>query len=155
MTQALLNETKIITKLKEIEADLNDLEKLKEFSQKEFSNNRITLSAAENFLRRALEAVFDIGNHILSRYSMRPSEQPKSYVDIAIILGKKKIVSEKFAQEKLTKMAKFRNKLIHMYDVIESEQIHQIIQDDLDDFEIFARCIKKILENPKKYGLNM
>ncbi|ACI19170.1 HepT-like ribonuclease domain-containing protein [Dictyoglomus thermophilum] len=47
-------------------------------------------------LRRPLEAVFDIGNHILSRV-------PEA-------------VPETFARENLIKMAEYRNRLIHFYE---------------------------------------
>lgn len=39
---------------------------------------------AEHYLKRALEAVFDIGTHIISRI---PGERASSYKDIVLILG--------------------------------------------------------------------
>jgi len=49
-----------------IDSYCNELENIKDLSYEEFANSRNS-AAAESYLRRSLEAVFDIGRHILAK----------------------------------------------------------------------------------------
>ena len=81
-----------MSRIREIEKDIEKLSRFKDLSLQDFKTDD-NFAIAEHYLRRALEAVFDIGNHILSRV-------PEA-------------VPETFAKEKLIKMAGYRNRLIH------------------------------------------
>ena len=54
----------------------------------------------------------DIGSHILSR---TPGARPTSYKDIPRLLEKNKIIPADFATHSLTKMAGYRNRMVHFY----------------------------------------
>lgn len=43
-------------------------------------------------------------------------------------------------------MAKFRNRVVHLYFKVDDEMIYKILQDNLEDFEVFIKDIIKILE---------
>lgn len=99
---------------------------------------------AEHYLRYALEATFDICAHILSRI---PGAGVGEYKQMAIEMGKKEIIPMDFAKGKLYKMAGYRNRLLsHFYFEVTSEEMYKIIQNDLGDFQIFLKAIKKLLE---------
>jgi len=51
-----------------------------------------------------------------------------------------------FAEEKLYKMAGYRNRLTHFYFEITPAELHEIIQNNLGDFRVFLKHIKIILE---------
>ena len=38
-------------------------------------------------------------------------------------------------------MAKFRNRLVHLYWELETETVYQIIQENVDDFKLFQEMI--------------
>jgi len=103
-------------------------------------------------LHRALEGVFNISTHILSRI---PGGQATQYKEIALKMGEHGIVEKEFAQTKLVEMAKYRNRLVHFYAEIKPEELHQIIQNDLSDFDVFLAAIKSLLANPNKFGLTI
>ena len=154
MKSVPLNRKVLVNRLAEIERDLAELEKFKQNSLKEFTGGH-HFAVAEHHLRRALEAIFDAGNHILSRLPLAPSQRPETYKAIAHAMGRHKVVSEEFSQGPLSEMAGYRNRLIHFYDEITPAELFGIIQNDLKDLEIFAKALKEVIAHPKRIGLKI
>ena len=155
MTTVPLSKTKIETKLALIRESLTELEKLRSLSQSEFLEVNINFITAEHFLRRALEAIFDIAGHIVSRFPYSPGKRPITYKEIAVVLGEKGVVDNKFATESLLKMAGYRNRLVHHYSEVTKEELHNIIQNNVGDIDTFAKSIVNIIENPQNVGLEI
>lgn len=149
-----LNRKVLVNRLAEIERDLAELIKFQPLTLKEFTSGH-HFAIAEHHLRRALEAIFDAGNHILSRYPLAPSQRPETYKAIALALGRYKVVSEEFAQGPLSEMAGYRNRLIHFYDEISPSELHGIIRDDLKDIEVVAKALRDVITHPKRLGLEI
>ncbi|MDN5302006.1 MAG: hypothetical protein PWQ60_1520 [Thermoanaerobacteraceae bacterium] len=63
----MINKSAILERLDLIQAYLKELENLKIVPEKEFLENGLYSAAAESYLRRSLEAIFDIGRHILAK----------------------------------------------------------------------------------------
>ena len=66
MKKIPFNKEVIISRLDEIRKDIKELEVFKDMNISNFKKGK-NFPVAEHYLRRALEAIFDIGNHILSR----------------------------------------------------------------------------------------
>jgi len=109
---------------------------------KEFHSNSDNFRIAFYDLHRTLEAVMDIGTHILSRI---PGARPASYKDIPRLLEKNKIIPAEFAMNSLSKMAGYRNRMVHFYGEITEKEIYDIIQEELQDFYTFLSHINKIV----------
>ncbi len=154
MRSVPLNRKVLVNRLAEIERDLAELSKFKRVSLREFRTGH-HFAVAEHHLRRALEAIFDAGNHILSRLPLAPNQRPETYKAIALALGRNKVVPERFAQGPLSEMAGYRNRLIHFYEEITPAELYGIIQNDLKDVETFARALKKIIAHPGRVGLTI
>lgn len=135
-----------------IEDSLKSLERFKGISFEAFHSNSDNFRIAFYDLHRALEAVFDIGAHILSRI---PGARPSSYKDIPRLLAKNKIIPSEFAFNKLVKMAGYRNRMVHFYGEISERELYNIIQNDLPDFVFFCCQIQKLLKNPENYNLTI
>jgi len=75
MRRVPLNKEVILDRIRIIEKSLYKLSAFKEISLEDFRSEE-NFAIAEHYLRRALEAVFDIGNHIVSRI---PGERSSSY----------------------------------------------------------------------------
>ncbi|NPV70545.1 MAG: DUF86 domain-containing protein [Firmicutes bacterium] len=112
---------------------LTELEALSLLPREEFLNAR-TAASAESFLRRALEAVFDIGRHILAKNG--GTDMAMEYKGIALGLGRMGIVTADL-QLQLVKMAGYRNRLVHLYHQVSNDELHEIIRTDLDDIRRF------------------
>ena len=92
---------------------------------------------AEHYLRLALEAMFDTGNHIIAAEGFR---KPLQLREIPLILAENSVVDRKLA-EKSARSAGLRNRLVHCYIDIDHEIIFDILQKDLKDLEQFAQAV--------------
>ena len=54
--------------------------------------------------------------------------------------------------DRLVKMAKFRNRLVHLYWEIDKKKVYEIIRDNLEDFKLFEKSIVKFLKANKAIG---
>jgi uncharacterized protein YutE (UPF0331/DUF86 family) len=151
MKKLPLNRDLIEERLRFIESSCESLERFSDISFEDFMSNHDNYRIAYYDLYTALEATLDLGAHLLSRL---PGNKAQSYKDIALFLAEKKILPRKFVEEKLVKMAGYRNRIIHFYHRISSEEIHSLAKNHLDDFTEFSTYIKKILADPKKYGFS-
>jgi uncharacterized protein YutE (UPF0331/DUF86 family) len=107
------------------------------------ADERRNAAAAETFLRRSLEAVFDIGRHILAKTGR--GELAQEYKSIARGLGALGAVSGSLAA-KLVEMAGYRNRLVHLYWEVTADELYRILQDELDSFVSFVKEVMAYLD---------
>jgi uncharacterized protein YutE (UPF0331/DUF86 family) len=114
--------------------------------QEQFINDDIGAASAERFLHLSIESCLNIGNRLISilQFEM-PVETPETYADIFAILFKINIL-KKALSEKMILMAKFRNRLVHLYWDIDRRELYRIIQEDIDDFSEFQNAIVEFLK---------
>lgn len=148
ITLALDRDT-ILRRLNGIQEELRELQSIRQQTFAEFSKG-VGYKLAQFHLHRALEGVFHIGSHILSRI---PGGQVTEYKAIARKLGEYGIVPTEFANTRLVEMAGYRNRLVHFYADITPEEIYTLLHDHLGDFETLLMNVKLVLGNPQKFGL--
>lgn len=149
MKNVPLEKETVVLRLNGIEEELSELQKIAKVPFKEFSGDPYKLS--QYHLHRALEGVFHIASHILSRFP--GGNKGGTYKEMAKLLGENGIVKKEFANQQLKQMAGYRNRLVHFYSEISLKEIYDLINNDLGDIEVFLRSIKSVLADPKKYGL--
>ena len=120
---------------------------LPQSSYDDFSADARNGAAAESYLRRALEALFDLGRHILAKaFAVAPAE----YKQIAAELAKNGVLSKEEGRV-LTEMAGYRNRMVHFYHEIGEQELYNICRDRLIDIQglidILARWLR---EHPEK-----
>jgi uncharacterized protein YutE (UPF0331/DUF86 family) len=150
MTNLRIERDIILKRVEGIEGEVKELEILSKKSFEEFKNSD-AWKLSQFHLHRALEGVFNIGNHILSRI---PGATATQYKEIATKLLENKIISAEFS-ERLVEMAKYRNRIVHFYAQITPEELYKLINEDLKDFEIFLSFVKKLLLNPQEFNLEV
>ncbi|MEW6410498.1 MAG: DUF86 domain-containing protein [Nitrospirota bacterium] len=132
-------------RLEKVESELSLLKEFKELSEEEFLSDVKNVRTAERCFQIAIDCCHDIANHIIAEYNMT---RPDRYQSVFEILGKEGVFSEDFT-EKLKKMARFRNLLVHLYLKVLPEEVYHNIQNNLLDFETFSKGILKFIEeNP-------
>ena len=130
-----LNTGRILELIRYIESCAEELRPFSKMTEKEFLSDRKNPPFVESYLRKALEAVFDIGRHILAKsYGFKEVE----YKTIAKELGTRKVISEGLS-DVLIKMAGYRNRMVHFYREITPGELHQIILNNMDDFIRYNR----------------
>jgi uncharacterized protein YutE (UPF0331/DUF86 family) len=100
-------------------------------------------AAVESYLRRSLEAIFDIGRHILAKVAGKGIVE---YKEIARELGIKGVITQDLAS-RLIIMAGYRNRLVHFYHMVTDRELYDIVKGNLGDAEDYIREIKDFLEN--------
>ena len=96
-----------------------------------FFDDSRNASAAESCLRRSLEALLDLGRHILAKaYGAGVSE----YKEIADELRRCEVLSAADA-ELLRTLAGYRNRLVHFYHEVAAEELFTLCSEKLGDLE--------------------
>jgi len=93
-------------------------------------------SAKYNFIL-AIEAAVDMGSHLISKNRWRT---PEDYADTFRVLGEKGVFEVPFVQE-LVKMARFRNRLVHLYWEVDDREVYRILTTRLGELERFLKGI--------------
>jgi uncharacterized protein YutE (UPF0331/DUF86 family) len=102
-------------------------------------------AVAESYLGRSLEAMFDIGRHIIAKTAGKGMVE---YKEIGRALGQEGIVTGD-QSEKLILMAGYRNRLVHFYHEISDGELYTILNNNLSDVETFVKEIKRFIESYK------
>lgn len=142
----MLNLELIEEQLDQIRVSVNRLEKMKLMALDEFLSDPDNFAVSEHHLRRSLEALFDIGRHIIAKKSLG---KPENYKQVIDILGQQRVLTPVFSQ-KIKGMAGYRNRLVHGYAKVSAEEIYNIIKTRLDDFAQFSVYIVKFIEANQK-----
>ncbi len=110
-----------------------------------FINNPIYQGSSERFLHLAIESCLNVGNRLISLYQFdRPISVPETYADIFREIQKLGVVDHEF-EASLIKMARFRNRLVHLYWEIDPEAIYGFIHKNLEDFKRFEQMVVAFL----------
>ncbi|MCF8012339.1 MAG: DUF86 domain-containing protein [Clostridiales bacterium] len=118
------------------------LKELGHLSYQELSNDPHKIASAKYHFIIAIEAAIDICNHIIAKNSLRV---PEDYVDSFKIMVENGLIAEDFSSQ-LSHMARFRNRLVHRYWDIDTEQLHNILANNLDDLDRFLYEIRTNLK---------
>lgn len=115
--------------------------------QAAFFADRRNIWAAESCLRRSLEALLDIGRHILAKgFGVGVSE----YKEIATRLNKHGVLSAEDANLLYT-MAGYRNRMIHFYHEVSPQELYKLCTHQLGDIEKIQQAYRQwVLANPEK-----
>jgi len=106
-----------------------------------FFSDRRNLWAAESCLRRGLEALLDLGRHILAKgFGIGVSE----YKEIALRLAEHGVLAAQDA-DLLRVLAGYRNRLVHFYHEIGPDELYEICAFRLTDLGHLATAYREWL----------
>lgn len=143
MTPGDLNSKVIAERVFWISQMIDSLRDLHIEDKATFLKDRHKIAAAESYLRRALEALFDIGRHILAKGFAYPATE---YKEIAKGLYDKKVFGEDDT-ELMRKMAGYRNRMVYFYHEITPEELHEICLNHLDEIKLLAEKLVRWTKN--------
>lgn len=104
-------------------------------------------AVAESYLRRSLEAIFDIGRHLIAKTAGKGIVE---YKEIANTLGQRGFVTKAQA-ERLRLMAGYRNRLVHFYHEVTDKELYSILKNNLSDMENFVKEMKMFIEKYREH----
>ncbi|OGL48518.1 MAG: hypothetical protein A2161_17415 [Candidatus Schekmanbacteria bacterium RBG_13_48_7] len=132
-----INESIVTNRISIISEMLTTLRELPIDDKTRFFDNKHNTAAAESYIRRSLEALFDLGRHILTKKFGVPAAE---YKEISRGLFQKNIISEN-ESELMRKMAGYRNRMVHFYHEISSEEIYDICLNHLNEVELILNIL--------------
>jgi uncharacterized protein YutE (UPF0331/DUF86 family) len=115
---------------------LADLETLRAQGAETFVGDRRNPAAAESFLRRTIEALFDAARHLLAKGH---GQAGLEYREVARLAHERRLVADAALAVRLIQVAGFRNRLTHYYDEVTPDELFRVLESDLGDLEAFAR----------------
>jgi len=133
-------------KLEIIDDEINFLKEIQKLSINEFQNDLRNLKSTCRSLQNAIQALIDLGNHIISSLNLG---KPEIYEDIPSLLFENKVITKSF-KEKFIYMIKFRNFLVHEYDRVDPLRIYKILKENIDDIESGMKFIKNFVDKNLK-----
>ena len=125
---------------------LDQLEELLPVDEEEYFKDIRSKRACEKTLELAIETIISIISIIVSSQKMIYPESEDSLINA---LENRKILSAAMAK-KIREMKGFRNILIHKYGELDDRRAYKFLTEELDDFILFEKEIKKYLKTLKE-----
>lgn len=139
----MVNNQKVLEKLKLIKENLAKLSLLKDIPVDLFCSDFEKYDSAKYNLQTAIEAMLDICNHIIARKTF---PVPKTNAEAFRLLCRKEILSPDMENTYMA-MARFRNRVVHLYDQVDNREIFRFMSESLRDFERFVDDIRKLINS--------
>ncbi len=124
---------------------LHRLQELRALPQQDFVADYRCTESAKYLLIVATEAAIDLCNHLVACQGARA---PQDYADCFTILAELGVIQAELAS-RLRMMARFRNRLVHLYWQIDNTHIYRILHENLSDLDAFRQQIISWLEHQK------
>jgi len=128
-------------RLNKLDDYLGILNGLKRYSFQEFIENPEYYGSTERFLHLAIEAVIDLGNHVIAELELGTVNW---YSDIPKILAAKGYISEEL-EDRWIRMTGFRNTLVHEYIDIDRRIVFDVLHNNLQDLEDLKKVFAQFL----------
>jgi uncharacterized protein YutE (UPF0331/DUF86 family) len=135
-----IDKEKIKQRFSEINESLKGIQGLLKLNDKEFWARKENIAALKYYLLQAIEAVGGICVHIAAK---KFNKGVSTFGECFEVLEKEGFL-KKGLTERLRKMVKFRNKLVHRYWEIDDQKIVEYSRKDLKDFIEFMKAVSKL-----------
>jgi len=128
---------RIVDKFGQLDDFLAILKGVRKTPLNEFLKNKILIGSAKYYLQVSIECCLDVANNIIATERFRA---PRDYADSFKVLEENHVLDGNLGM-KLRQMAKFRNRLVHLYGEIDDAYVYEFIGKDLQDIEDFKAVI--------------
>ncbi len=110
------------------------------------------MAAAQSYVRRALEALLDLGRHVLAKGL---GKGVLEYKQVAVALQREGLLDERTGSA-LVEMAGYRNRLVHFYDEVGAGELYEICTRRLDDVrDVRGQLLAWLRANPERVDGNL
>jgi uncharacterized protein YutE (UPF0331/DUF86 family) len=107
-----------------------------------FISDAKTTNSAKYLLIVASEAALDICNHLVAKKGGR---SPEDYADCMSILSEIGVLDPDL-RTRMSKMARFRNLLVHLYWRVDDREVFRVMSEHLDDFDQYMSAIGRFIK---------
>lgn len=135
----------IQTKIDVILDNLEKLTILKTKTFEDFNADFRNIDSALHRLQTSIQALLDIGSYIIASLGLKT---PNTNAEIIEILSQAGYIPEEKAKIYI-KMSQFRNRIVHLYNHIDTKTLYDILVNELDDIKEFYMTLLQIIEENK------
>ncbi|MDN3513302.1 MAG: DUF86 domain-containing protein [Candidatus Brocadia sp.] len=132
----------ILRKLSDLDKYLKQIREFSSVTFEKYSRDWKVQRIVERTLQMMIETCADIANHIISDRGYRI---PENYGDTFRVLHENGVF-KKDLFEIMSKMAMFRNVVVHQYDKVEEAIVIGILRNHLNKFEAYRDAVLSILD---------
>lgn len=133
----MISAEKITDKFGQLDEFLAIVKGMRKIPVDKFLKDKILIGSAKYYLQVSIECCLDIANHIIAAEGFRA---PKDYADSFKVLEEHGVFDEHLGM-KLRQMAKFRNRLVHLYGEIDDGYVYEFVNRDLKDILDFKSVV--------------
>jgi uncharacterized protein YutE (UPF0331/DUF86 family) len=137
----------VVDRLNWVEQMIGAIRKLPLADREKFFLDSRNIHTAESCLRRSLEALLDLGRHILAKgFGIGVTE----YREVSLLMEERGVLSHDDA-DLLGILSGYRNRLVHFYHEVDAEELYNICVSQLTDVEHIADELRKWMrEHPQQ-----
>ncbi len=147
MTPDALSRRVVVDRLSWVSSMLDEIRALPLADQEAFFSDRRNVWTAESCLRRALEALLDLGRHILAKGFGRGVTEYKAIAQQLELAG----VLDREQGALLQQLAGYRNRLVHFYHEVSQLELYDICTRQLGDIDaIVAALVTWVKAHPER-----
>lgn len=136
----------IQTKIDVIFDNIEKLSSLKTKTFDDFISDFRNIDSALHRMQTSIQAILDIGSYIIASLGLKT---PNTNAEIIEILSEAGYIS-KDNIETYMKMSQFRNRIVHLYNHIDTKTLYEILANELGDIKDFYKDLLKIIEKHKE-----
>ena len=137
----MVNTEIVRRRLDQLSDYLQILDHYQSYSLEEFLADPERYGSAERFLQLAVEAILDVGNHIVADEQLGRVEKSR---DVAALFLSKGFIDDRLAQKWL-RMIGFRNILVHEYAELDRRIVYKVLCEQLHDFSALSKVFTRFL----------
>lgn len=123
---------------------LGRLEALAGLPEEQFLSDPDRIGSAKYHFIVAIEGIVDLCNHVIAKNAFRT---PEDYADTFRVMAEKGAFDADFTRT-LSQMARFRNRLVHIYWEVDGQELLRIMRADLQDRRLFLKRFGSFLGIP-------
>lgn len=125
----MFNQQLVASHTQMVRASVARLRRLARLSLAEFQSDPDNYAIAEHHLRRALQALLDLGRHVIIKSKWG---NPGNYREVFELLEKGGVLDREF-RLRVQGIAGYRNRLVHDYARVSEDEMWEILQQRLED----------------------
>lgn len=137
MTPAHIRASVVLERISWVREMVRSLRTLPIATYDEFVSDRRNVASAESFLRRGLEALLDLGRHILAKgFSVAVAE----YKEIGLRLHEEGVFTKDQA-DLFRMIAGYRNRMVHFYHEVTDKELYGLSTGKIQDMEFLLEAL--------------
>ncbi len=140
-----MNLNDVQTKIDVVLDNLEKLHVLKAKTYEDFISDFRNIDSVLHRLQTSIQSLLDIGSYIIASLGLKT---PNTNAEIIEILSDAGHIPKERA-ETYIKMSQFRNRIVHLYNHIDTRTLYEILVNELDDIKDFYTKLLEIIEKYK------